>query len=282
MDPVFKRPGIRESIEWKLLEGLRLQSHRLAPVQVGDTHGTSRRKNELRQLNIELRKALTRSDMAIILDFDDESGGDNESDDDNFSDAIEKAEFMLRGVCKQLNGMANLHWLPANLNQHVHSVKSDPYPSISALLEHLQSPTSATRPLELISGPDSLFTVSKQAVQEILRQFGDFNIFVDTLRLSGSSLEELASPKASASHPSDREFDASFRHQALAALRVIFSGFAKCMHGNTAGHRVLIELPRLEGMTPDHASDQDFQMQLFLSSCQGPCKWQEAKIQFMS
>jgi hypothetical protein len=260
--------GFRESAEWRLLDGLCQQSHRIAPLKYENSRRTSKRKNSFRKLNIEMRKTFQRRDLEIILDL--------EPEDEQY----EKVSSLLRGLCNILDRRVN-PGLP-----HLQQVRGVKYPKLDALLRRLRSPGGLKGKFELVSmSKGGTYLFSGEDADETQKRLAEFNGFVDGCNLSGASLDELARTSSSMTIPSKHTgfntqgFDGPFRQLAVAAFRTIFFNFSKCNHHEKIAHEVLLQLPRLDKIASDDTSNASLTLELFLTSCPVSSTWQEAQVQ---
>ena len=267
--------SVRESTEWRLLDGLCQQSHRITTPSITPTpRKTSKqisRQNSFRRLNIEMRKTFQRRGLDVILDLDPED------------EYAEKVSSLLHGLCDILDQRVNPN-LP-----HLYRVQDVKYPNLDALLRHLQSPGGSEGEFELVSmnkrGTCLFAVLAGKDTDETRKQFAEFNSFVDGRKLSGASLNELA--RISSSHmaiPKDTTrfdtlaFGGPFRHLAITALRAIFFNFSNCMYHQKIAHEILLQLPRWDQIASDDTSNASLTLELFLTSC-SVSTWQEAQVQ---
>lgn len=283
--------SIQESIEWAILDGLHRQVHRLAEIQYESTKSFNRKSkrkkkqlqdlNERRQLNIQMREALSRSDLHILLDLDEEVGSSSFA-------SLQKAKSLLKSVCQCLEPLVNTDVVPSHWHGQSRKLPPGAYPHLFTLLEYLQSPESPNKKFELVSSSPSslvLFTLGPGDTLKATRKaMAAFNDFIQRLQLSSASLGELTSPCSPEPAPPEatsydyQGFGGRFRRQAMAAFQAIFSNISKCDPLQKAKHNVLLQLPCWEDVASGDASDASHVLQMFLTSCT-TSSWQETRVQ---
>ncbi|KAL7803904.1 hypothetical protein V8C43DRAFT_300047 [Trichoderma afarasin] len=237
---------INECIEWSHLTRLhkQMRPHLLAVtvnIDVDEekprktSHMTAMAANRWQLLNFEIRKAVTRQDLEILINLD------AESSDTSLKD-LQKAQLLLQDLCQGLEELVNKHIIQSE--ERLRESPPDPYPNLVELLTHLEKSSSEAPIYELFSTTSSftaLFVHAPIAVPDQIRsletlitRFNQFNQFIDGLPVSAGSLGGLLSPKSSGadllSDSSDdtRVFNSHFYQHAVTALQALFSTFSKC------------------------------------------------------
>lgn len=235
------KEGIRitECIEWSLVIRLHKQmSLHLLPVTVNIKFDEERPRNINRMtvvaynrwqsLNLEMRKALTRPDLEVLIHLDAESGNDS-------TEVLEEARSLLQGLCRCLEELVNNPF-----HRRLQQSPSNPYPNLVDLLNHLEQLRSKGPNYEFLSTTPSdtvLFVhTSIPALEHIDSpedHFNQFNQFIDDLQASAASSDDLLDPVSAEinffpdlNYP--KVFNKRFHRHTVTALQAIFSTFSKC------------------------------------------------------
>ncbi|KAH6953871.1 peptidase S8/S53 domain-containing protein [Ilyonectria sp. MPI-CAGE-AT-0026] len=279
------RSGIHGSAEWTILEGLHRQSSHLLDIKHEISKCVNRKSkrkrkqqlqdmNDWRQLNIQMREALSRPDYSILMDLDREA---NETSSAN----VAKAKTILESFCHCLEPLVNTKMIESCLLQ------SAAYPKLTTLIACLESPNGPEQPFELVSkdaSTSALFIIEPgDGVRRTEKCMAKFNSFIQRLQLSGASLGELTrlfSPEPAPAKPPSQNyqgFGQRFCQQATCALRVIFSSISNCKSEHKRSHSVLLQLPSWQDVVSAEEPSISHALRLFLNDC-STSLWQETQV----
>lgn len=277
--------GLEHSLEFCLIYDLchlcydRFKDHEFRPLKK-----TSRRRNDVRMLNIELRKALTRpADLDLLNDVvleDEESDGDGKK--------------IIAKLCDLLERLA---YRSAPVQSEHYTLK---HANLEVLMDHLEDSTvkftdvisKTGYPSDLLSLPSNFDRT--QAIK-VVKQFNNFldqikGRMTDPCELveapvtKAKPLQHMENPAAPLSGSDGSQDDFISRDDGLesryqsvrTSLRALFAELSTCSHREV--YNLLVQLPVMEKLSSREIYEKDIPLELLISHCSDSSQWIETRV----